>query len=51
MCKLVETTPENPVSEARNNVILDYAELYEEQPGLWSDIVEKLGAMMLLIRD
>ena len=43
MCSLVETTPENPVSEARKTVILKYAEIYFENPDLWGEIVLKIG--------
>ena len=43
MCSLVETTPENPVSEARKTVILKYAETFYENPDLWGEIVLKIG--------
>ena len=43
MCKLVEGTPENPVSVARKDVILKYAEIFEDKPGLWSEIVQSIG--------
>ena len=43
MCSLVETTPENPVSEARKTVILKFAEKYIENEDLWAEIGEKIG--------
>ena len=43
MCKMVETNPDKPVSEARNALILENAHKYENDATLWSEIVESLG--------
>ena len=43
MCNIVETSPENPVGEARKATLLKYAEIYEDNQDLWADIVTNIG--------
>ena len=43
MCEIVKSNPDEPVSSAREKVILKYVEKYREQPGMWHEILEYLG--------
>ena len=39
----MQANPDEPDSAARVNVIMKYAEMYHNQPGLWNEVVECLG--------